>query len=172
MAHLRRGEGKHAVRLFYQAMAGAMSARNAGVAGESGSTGLNRKEALALLADEAACLSILRHMLVCEAKDGLDLLTGVPAAWLAGGARISIRRMPTWFGPLDFQVQSVGQAKQLLVRISGLRRGWPAQIRLSIPLGRIRGVSVGGRPISTFDSARGIITFDGPIDHEDIVVSY
>ena len=54
-------------------------------------------------------------MLVREDGDGLVLLSGVPREWLAPGKRISVRNLPTSFGPVSFNVTATRAGIRVVV---------------------------------------------------------
>jgi hypothetical protein len=82
-----------------------------------------------------------------EADEALVLAAGVPAAWLAGGEPIRVRGLPTWWGPLDYELRAEGR-RTLRFEI---RRGLelpPGGIVLEPPLdGALRSASVNGRAV-------------------------
>jgi hypothetical protein len=94
-------------------------------------------------------LRALRSLLAYEreADEALVLAAGVPAAWLAGGAPVGVRGLPTYWGPLDYELRAAG-ARALRFEI---RRGLelpPGGIVLEPPLdGALRSASVNGRAV-------------------------
>ncbi|MBN1443698.1 MAG: hypothetical protein JXA90_13395 [Planctomycetes bacterium] len=74
---------------------------------------------------------LLRRMLVHEQGDELDLLSGIPDAWLDPGCEIRLERLPTSFGELD--LRAVSTAEGITVRLRAPRRDPPARIRLHAP---------------------------------------
>jgi hypothetical protein len=76
-----------------------------------------------------------RWMLYMEEGETLNLLPGIPRAWLEDGKMISICGMQSYFGPLSFEVQSsvsTGKVK-VSVRIDASPERLPARIRVRIP---------------------------------------
>jgi hypothetical protein len=55
-------------------------------------------------AANGAFLETLRLLLVHELPDGLELAPATPRAWLAPGKRIVVRRLPTSYGPVSFEL--------------------------------------------------------------------
>lgn len=51
-------------------------------------------------------LALAAELLALPEDDGLTLLAGVPADWLGPGRRLSARRLPTPYGPVDLTVQA------------------------------------------------------------------
>jgi len=123
--------------------------------------------------DGPAFVSWLRHLLIAEHGDRLDLLEGVPAAWLATGKKITVRRAATWFGPMDLAVESTAQPRRIVIRLAGPARNPPRAIRLFVRTpGSIAAVTCNGGRLSTFDPATGIITLPRFVDSAKIVISY
>lgn len=92
---------------------------------------------------------MLRHMLVHERGDQLDLLAAVPDAWLADGQEIRVERAPTHFGPVSLVVR--GQPAGVEVQFTAPQRNAPKRIVLHLPksrplVGQLPGVEVVSRP--------------------------
>ena len=88
---------------------------------------------------------MLRHMLVHERGDELDLLAAVPDWWLGEGREIRVLRAPTHFGPINLTVR--GTADGVKVELDPPERCPPARIVLHLPksrplLGSLEGVEV------------------------------
>jgi hypothetical protein len=77
---------------------------------------------------------MLRHMLVHEKGDELDLLTAVPDWWLGDGQEIRIERLPTHFGEMSLVVR--GTAKGVEVKLDPPQRNPPRRITLRLPESR------------------------------------
>ena len=91
---------------------------------------------------------LLRHMLVHERADELDLLAAVPDWWLAEGREISVLRAPTHFGTINLTVR--GTADGVKVDLDPPKRCPPTRIVLHLPksrplLGSLAGVEVAER---------------------------
>jgi hypothetical protein len=98
----------------------------------------------------AGYVNSLRGLLVREAPDALELLPGVPAAWLAGDG-ILIRNLPTHHGPIDLTAAQSPDGKTLTVTIGGapttsLHLHWPAAQRPA-------SVTVDGQAIAGYGDA-------------------
>jgi hypothetical protein len=50
-------------------------------------------------------IRLVRHLLVFERGETLELLPGMPAAWFAPGAHTAVERTPTRFGPVSIDVR-------------------------------------------------------------------
>ncbi|WP_113701874.1 hypothetical protein [Nonomuraea lactucae] len=64
----------------------------------------------------AEFVRLVRHMLVFERGDGLDLLPGVPRGWVEPGSAIRVERTPTRFGRVTLDARASEEA--LEVRVS------------------------------------------------------
>ena len=112
----------------------------------------------------------LRSSLVFErSRDGsLVLAAGVPAEWLAAGEALRVAGLPTYHGPLDYELRRVGPGK-LQLRVGGALRLPPGGIVLAPPLaGEIRRVEVNGRDAPLEGSA----TFTLRELPAEVVISY
>jgi len=111
----------------------------------------------------ASLLETLRLMVTNELPDGrgLQLAYATPRAWLAPGKTIAVDRLPTGFGPLSYTLAS--HARSLSATISVPRiAGHSLSLRLRLPGGaQIASVTVGGRPLRTFDRRTGTIDLTG-----------
>jgi hypothetical protein len=93
-------------------------------------------------------LRALRALLAYEreADEALVVAAGVPAGWLAGGAPVGVRGLPTWWGTLDYELVAPGEGA-LRFEIGGDLERPPGGIVLEPPLGGdLRSVTVNGRP--------------------------
>ncbi len=95
------------------------------------------------------CALLLRHMLVHERGEQLDLLAAVPDGWLADGQEIRVQRAPTHFGVMSLVVR--GKPAGVEVQLTAPRRNAPKRIVLHLPksrplVGQLPGVEVVARP--------------------------
>jgi hypothetical protein len=77
-------------------------------------------------------------MLYMERGAGIDLLPGVPRAYLENGKHIALDNVATYFGPLSFRVDSAldhGRI-QATVECTGERKPGFVELRLPHPQGR------------------------------------
>jgi hypothetical protein len=81
----------------------------------------------------ATFLHAVRTALVYEraSDQALVLAAGVPDAWLAGGDRLRVARLSTWWGPLDYELWREGGA--LRMRVGGGLRLPPGGVVLAPP---------------------------------------
>ncbi|HOW72952.1 MAG TPA: hypothetical protein PKY77_20320 [Phycisphaerae bacterium] len=173
LVYLQRGQGKHAVRTFYNSLAANVYAdvrafTEHPVAAYGLGRGPNYKTP-----DESAFIVWLRSLLVLERGQELDLLAGVPQEWLGPGKKITIRGAATWFGPLDLEAEAAADARQLSVKLSSPSRNPPKAIRLHTRLpGKVAAVTLNGAALSTFDAQSGIVTLPGNVGRAEIIIAY
>jgi len=147
MAHQRIGDSRRAVELLY---AYANHAAPTGVWVEEqlpraigpGTAGdVSDAEASAVF------IHLTRYLLATERKDGLELLGGVPEAWLRPGAVVGLRNTLSEFGPLTFELR-VGEESALLTVAPISGHGAPGGPYLSTRALRSAGFTLpDGRPL-------------------------
>ncbi|HSW45971.1 MAG TPA: hypothetical protein VLM89_10410 [Phycisphaerae bacterium] len=121
----------------------------------------------------AALLVWLRQLLILEHGGELDLLAGVPADWLAPGKRITVRRAPTWFGPVNLDIESAADANRVTVRLDASWRQEPAGVRLWVRTPRpMRTVLCNGQRLASLDVVSGMIRLPASTERAEIVVTY
>ena len=167
--HLLRGEVKTFIKAFYSGIAG-LADRETYTFWEHHFGASPHKTH-----EEGWFLMQLRRMLYMEEGDTLKLLPGVPRDYLAGGKRIALIGAKSYFGAVDFVLESRldDDLAEFRVRVPegkqrGLRR---VAVRVPLPDGR-RAVSVsGGRydpesetvTIADFDTEAAVtLRFGGP----------
>lgn len=69
---------------------------------------------------DAQFIRFLRHLLVLERNNTLELLHAVPEHWLAPSAQIRLTALPTYFGPLTLQVLISDDGKNARIRVESL----------------------------------------------------
>jgi hypothetical protein len=119
-------------------------------------------------ASNATFLTKLRLMLVHErrgasgAPDRLELGFATPRSWLEPGKRIVVRRMPTSFGRLSYEIRSGARSVEALVALPQRTPPLTVAMRLRLP-GRRRlvAVNVDGRRWSRFEPGTGTIDLTG-----------
>jgi len=77
---------------------------------------------------------LLRHMLIHERGDELQLLSAVPDWWLEPGQVIRVERAPTHFGVMDLTVRGTDDGVEVL--LVGPDRSPPSRIVLTLPESR------------------------------------
>ena len=126
-------------------------------------------------------LHLLRKMLVLERRElgektgTLDLLWGIPRAWLRPGSEIHLPNMPTMYGRIHLEVTAAKSAIACRLRWAGAPRDGLRQLRLRL---RARGgraisrVQVNGRAWGNIDRKREVVLL--PVDKRsvDVKVSY
>jgi hypothetical protein len=92
-----------------------------------------------------------------EADQALVLAAGVPRAWVTGGKRVAVKRLPTYYGVLTYRLESDGPDR-LRLQVSGDLRLPPGKVVVRPPLERpLQAVRVNGRAIDTFTADQAII---------------
>jgi hypothetical protein len=100
----------------------------------------------------AGFIRSLRTMLSYERDEdrSLVLAAGVPAAWLAEGGTVGVKRLPTHFGVLHFDLRADGDSRYLM-RIAGDLVIPPGKIEARPPLPRpLKAVTLNGKPQQGF----------------------
>jgi Amylo-alpha-1,6-glucosidase len=89
---------------------------------------------------DATFLHAVRTALVYEraSDQTLVLAAGIPATWLASGEPLRVARLPTWWGPLDYELRRTASGA-LRVRIGG---------RVSLPPGGVVLEAPGVAPVT------------------------
>lgn len=121
-------------------------------------------------AANAHFLMMLKHLLVQEddtdddgRPDTLRLLAATPRRWLADGQSITVRRMPTAFGPVSWSARSRLADRQVDVTVEGPLRERPQRLllRARVPTAwRVVAASVEGQP-RPVDAAGTVDLSDG-----------
>lgn len=109
--------------------------------------------------DECRFIQWMRHMLIFERGDQLELGLGVPLAWMRNGQRIKVERAATLFGRLDLEIISQAASNRVTANVNFVATTPPKAVWLRIrhPDSRpIRSVKVNGRP-AAIDSKRQLI---------------
>ncbi len=69
----------------------------------------------------AEFVRLVRHLLVFERGETLELLPALPPEWLRPGAEVRVDRTPTRFGPVTLHLRCEAQGKATLVLQPGCR---------------------------------------------------
>ena len=149
-AHIKRGEVKLFLKLFYNQFA-ALQDRQSYTFWEHYFECSSHKTH-----EEAWFLMQCRWMLAFEEEDGaLSLLKVAPRAWLRSGKRIAVKGLYTLFGKLDYEVEATETQIRATVRLEGTPR--EIRLRLPHPAGLHPRSVTGG----TYDSATETVSFIG-----------
>lgn len=101
-------------------------------------------------------IEVVRSLFVFErpADRALVLAAGLPAAWMEADGGVGVRRLPTHYGVLNYDVGQSGP-DTIEFRLSGSLDLPPGGLVLMPPLPRpVRGVTVNGRPAEDFAEDR------------------
>jgi hypothetical protein len=132
ISHLRRGEVKPFLKAYYNTMTG-LADRGTYTFWEHYFGASPHKTH-----EEAWFLMDSRWMLYMERGTGIDLLPGIPRAYLENGKHIELSKVATYFGPLSLQVNSaIDQGHiQATVECQGDRKPSFVELRIPHPQGR------------------------------------
>ncbi len=114
--------------------------------------------------EESCWLERFRNMLVMEDEDSLWLARATPRAWLDQGRRIVVRRAPSHFGMVGYEILSDVAAGKITATVDLPSRSPPRMVllRLRHPrAARIRAVEVDGAPWTDVDGERELIQLQG-----------
>jgi hypothetical protein len=97
-------------------------------------------------------ITALRHLLLYERGDTIELLPGVPTGWFLPGRRIALRDAPTEAGivTMDARVAPDGSTLRIDFSVARAARNGKRSMRLTLPAGRIREAGFtlfGGHPL-------------------------
>jgi hypothetical protein len=161
--YLYRDEPEAAIRTFYSMMACAFSHHQL--------TPLEHRWAWGQYymppSTDGAWFELYRNMLLNELSGERTLFFGqaVPRAWLADGKRLAVERAPTYFGPVNLQIESAAATGSITAKIelSGDRRPQTLLVRLRHPNKKLlRSVTVNGADWLDFDAAKEWVRIQNP----------
>jgi hypothetical protein len=132
ISHLRRGEVKPFLMAYYNTMSG-LADRQTYTFWEHYFGASPHKTH-----EEGWFLMDSRWMLYMERGAGIDLLPGIPRAYLENGKTIELSKVATYFGPLSLRVDSaIDQGRiQATVECPGDRKPGFVELRVPHPQGR------------------------------------
>jgi hypothetical protein len=81
-------------------------------------------------------IRLVRHLLVYERGETLELLPGLPANWVHPGATVELDATPTRFGPVSLKL-AIGEGRRFTLDMAG-DPAWPrrpAAVKLRLPAG-------------------------------------
>lgn len=125
--------------------------------------------------EEAMWLQQFRSMLVFDEDNELRLCTATPREWLAQGKTISVKKAPTFFGPISYDVISDVDNGKITARVEFSPRKTPSKltIRFRHPKQlKIKSVTINGKAWQSFNAEKE--TIDLPVDGKplEVVVRY
>lgn len=172
-AYLFRDDVKATVRTFYSLMAGGFSHG----ALEPVEHRWRWGQYFGPPSTDGAWFELYRNMLVFEVDDHtLFLAQATPRAWLEEGRHIVVKKAPTWFGDVSFEIRSSAKNGKIeaTVHLDARQQGTTMLLRLRHPEGkRMRQVTMDGQPWSDFDAQKEWIRLPNTgRDHYSIVASY
>ena len=162
-AYLHRDEPEAAIRSFYSMTACAFSHHQL--------TPLEHRWAWGQYymppSTDGAWFELYRNMLLNELHGDGTLFIGqaVPRAWLADGKRIRVERAPTYFGLVNFTLESRTASDEISALIDLELRTLPSAlfVRLRHPHSQpMKTVSVNGKKWTDFDAAKEWVRISGP----------
>jgi hypothetical protein len=117
----------------------------------------------------------LRFMLVMEMGDDLFLARGTPREWLEDGKKIVLNHAPTYFGVLDYRIESFANQGRIVATVRPPNRQRPANfyLRLRHPQkSLLKRVTMNGRPWENFDPAKEWVKLPAQEGELEIVAYY
>ena len=115
---------------------------------------------------DGSWFEVYRNMLVREFDDEtLVLGQATPRQWLQDGKRIVIKRAPTWFGNVSFEIQSLARSGGIRAsfQLDGRENVKSVFVRLRHPEGLpMRHVTVNGEEWRDFDPAKEWVRIPSP----------
>ncbi len=125
--------------------------------------------------EESCFLERFRNMMVMEDEDTLWLARATPRAWLDQGQRIVVRRAPSHFGMVSYEILSDVEAGKTTATVDLPSRRPPRTVRLRLRhprAARIRAVEVNGAPWKDVDCERELIQLQGQSGRIVVIVHY
>ncbi len=93
-----------------------------------------------------------------EANQALIIAAGVPQAWVEGGTGVTLKRLPTYYGTLNYNLRCTGPG-ELRLKLSGDIALPGGKIIVKSPLEKpLKAVIVNGKAIATFDAGSAIVS--------------
>lgn len=110
----------------------------------------------------AEFIRLVRHLLVLERGDGLELLAGLPAEWLAPGASTRLEATPTRFGPVSVRVEAGTDEVVIRASADSRRHRAPERVVVHLPAGhRLTSATVAGEPLGVVAHDGGVLELPG-----------
>ncbi|MBI3910220.1 MAG: hypothetical protein HY320_04720 [Armatimonadetes bacterium] len=174
MAHLRRDEIPHFLRVFYNTCSTSLYPDTMCFAEWVSDYGRGGGP-LYKTPDECRFVQFMRNLLVFEEGGTLNLGMGVPRAWMTDGKVIRIEKAATCFGPMAMTITSHASEGTITASLVLPSRNPPARtfLRLRHPEGRpMRRVTVNGKDWQRFEAAKERITLPGGITRAEVIASF
>lgn len=165
ITHLRRGEVKAFLKSYYNTVA-ALADRETYTFWEHYFGASPHKTH-----EEGWFLMDTRWMLYLEKEQAIDLLPGVPRAWLESGKQIELKNVATYFGPLSLRVTSLLEVQNRIeveVECESDRRPKSVTVRIPHPLGLKAATVTGG----AYDPATERVRIDSFTGRARIALGY
>lgn len=163
--HLQRGEANAFIQAWYAAVA-SLADRSTYTFSEHFAPASYHKTH-----EEAWFLMETRWMLYREDGSTLHLFSGAPRAYFRPGAKLSVQKAASYFGPLSFDMAVTPEGREVKITVDcpGARHPGTVEIRVPHPQ-KLQPVSVsgGGEYVAERESVR-LSGFDG---HAEIVLHY
>jgi hypothetical protein len=161
-AYLLRDDAKATIRAFYSQMASAFSQSVFEPVEHRWRWG----QYFGPPSTDGAWFEVYRNMLVRELDDEtLMLCQATPRRWLEDGKRIEVKRAPTWFGNISFEIQSSARSGSIRAsfQLDGRQSVKSVFVRLRHPEGLpMRHVTVNGEEWRDFDPAKEWVRIPNP----------
>jgi len=151
-AHLQRGEVKAFLKDYYNSVA-SLADRETYTFWEHYFGGSPHKTH-----EEGWFLMQTRWMLYLEKADTLELLPGIPRRFLAGGQRIDLEGVATYFGPATLHVESSADQRRVLAHAECAAGRGPRAIAIRLP--HPLGLAPQGVKGGTYDAATETVRVD------------
>ena len=163
-AHLRRGEVRAFLKVFYNGVAG-LADRETYTWWEHYFHASPHKTH-----EEGWWLQQTRWMLWLEEGDTLRLLAGVPRAWLEAGKVIEVRDGASYFGKVSLRVESELEQGRIRARVECLGDRKPARVTVRLPHPHgLRAMRVSG---GEYDPASATVTIEPWEGEAEVVLEF
>lgn len=112
----------------------------------------------------AEYINLLRDMLVREEREGLSVLSAVPASWLDDGKTITFSDFPTYWGKFGLTLTSHAKENYAILKLTGSANP-PSGYRIYWPLTNrpIKGMIVDGKIFTNFSGQFMILPSDAKV---------
>lgn len=173
LVYLKRGEIPAAIRGMYNNFAALFYPEANALAEEFHEWG-HGSGPLYKIPDEAKWVNRLRDAIALEDGNSLYLARGIPRRWLASTEGVRADALPTYFGPVTYSIHAGAAPRTIEATVEPPKRN-PAQtvwLVVRVPEGRIRGVTINGRPWTNIDAAHQAIRLPSSVAKLEIKIRY